>query len=172
MLLSTLEQAGLTLQAIWLTHAHFDHIGAVEDIKAVHDVPVLLHPDDKIVYDNAYKAAMLWEIPFTQPTAETTDLAARQTLTLADTDVHCLFTPGHAPGHIAFYIPSQAFVLAGDALFQGSIGRTDLPMGNHQQLIDSIKTKLLTLPDDTAVYPGHGPQTTVGFEKTHNPFLT
>jgi len=170
-LLTTLEQQKLNLEAIWLTHAHFDHIGAVQGITEVFDVPVLLHEDDFELYKNGFKAAKLWEIPFTQPTTEPTKITDNQTLVLAGTEVVCLFTPGHAPGHIAFYVPSQDFVIAGDALFQGSIGRTDLPMGNHEQLIESIKTKLLVLPDDTTVYPGHGPETSIGFEKAHNPFL-
>ncbi len=171
-LLGALEQQNLSLEAIWLTHAHFDHIGAVQGIRNTFDVPVLLHPNDKELYHNSYKAAAIWNIPFEQPTAETTDLTDEQILNLAGVDVKCLFTPGHAPGHIAFYIESQSLVLAGDALFQGSIGRTDLPSGNHTELIESIKTKLLVLPDDTQVYPGHGPETTIGIEKIYNPFLS
>ena len=171
-LIAALEEQALKLQAIWLTHAHFDHLGAVEGLTTAYDVPVYLHSNDTELYRNAFKAAKLWDIPFIQPSATTTPLAAGQTLELAGTQVHCLFTPGHAPGHIAFYLPSQRFVLAGDALFQGSIGRTDLPGGNHQTLIESIQTMLLSLPDDTTVYPGHGPETTIGLEKLYNPYLT
>ena len=94
-----------------------------------------------------------------------------QILTLGSLQAHCLFTPGHAPGHIAFYLPEEGVVIAGDALFQGSIGRTDLPGGNHARLLESIRTKLLTLPPETKVYPGHGPATTVGEEAQSNPFL-
>ena len=171
-LLYALESQALTLSAIWLTHAHFDHIGAIDGILAKYTVPVLLHPEDKPLYSNAYKAAQLWEIPFVQPSAATVDIEDKQVLTLGNTNVHCLFTPGHAPGHIAFYLPEQQLLIAGDALFQGSIGRTDLPMGNHEQLIESIKTRLLVLPDDTDVYPGHGEATTIGAEKSYNPFLS
>lgn len=172
MLLDELKRQGLTLDAIWLTHAHFDHIGAVEGITAFHNVPVLLHPDDKELYANGFKAAAIWNIPFQQPTAPTTDLAAGQVLNFAGVNVQCLFTPGHAPGHISFYLPSEGFVLAGDALFEGSIGRTDLPGGNTELLLESIKTKLLTLPDNTVVYPGHGHKTTIAKEKEYNPFIT
>jgi glyoxylase-like metal-dependent hydrolase (beta-lactamase superfamily II) len=169
-LLKALEN--LSLAAIWLTHSHFDHIGAIADIQdALGNIPVYLHPEDKVIFNNAYKAAQLWEIPFRQPKTETHNLADGQILKLNDTEVHCLFTPGHAPGHIAFYVPDKSFVLSGDALFKGGIGRTDFVMGNHQQLLDSIRTKLFTLPDDTVVYSGHGPETTIGFEKKTNPFL-
>jgi hydroxyacylglutathione hydrolase len=171
LLLSALHKQQLKLQAIWLTHAHFDHIGAIEEITAALEVPVLLHPADRPVYQNAYKAAQIWDIPFTQPTADTLDLAAEQVLMLGDTAVRCLYTPGHAPGHLAFYLESQQLVLSGDALFRGSIGRTDLPFGNQQQLLTSIRNKLLVLPDDTLVYPGHGGETDIGLEKRSNPFL-
>lgn len=171
-LLKVLEQKSLTLQAIWLTHAHFDHIGAIAEIREnLGDIPVYLHPNDTVLFENAHLAAARWEIPFRQPETKTLPLHDKQILTFSNTDIHCLFTPGHAPGHIAFYIPSQGAVIAGDALFRGSIGRTDLPMGNHKQLLESIHSKLFTLPDETVVYPGHGESTIIGFEKQTNPFL-
>lgn len=171
-LLEALSNANLTLKEIWLTHAHFDHIGALADIQDVHSVPVRMHPDDKEMYSHAGQAAQMWDIPFRQPAGSTQDLAADEVLEFGGAKVHCLFTPGHAPGHLAFYFPSEGYVIAGDALFKGSIGRTDLPMGNATQLLESIKTQLLPLPDETVVYPGHGPETTIGLEKRTNPFLT
>jgi hydroxyacylglutathione hydrolase len=171
-LLQSLKTKNLTLKAIWLTHAHFDHIGAIAEIQEIlGDIPVYLHPNDNVLFENAHLAAERWEIPFKQPKTKTLALEDKGVLEFANTKVHCLFTPGHAPGHIAFYVPSEGFVIAGDALFRGSIGRTDLPMGNHQQLLESIRSKLLTLPDETVVYPGHGPSTTISFEKQTNPFL-
>jgi hydroxyacylglutathione hydrolase len=171
-LLQALESRQLNLQAIWLTHSHFDHIGAIADIQdALGNIPVYLHPEDKIIFNNSYKAAQLWEIPFRQPQTETLDLVDGQVLKLANTEVHCLFTPGHAPGHISFYVSSESFVLSGDALFKGGIGRTDFVMGNHKRLLESIRNKLFTLPDDTVVYSGHGEKTTIGFERQTNPFL-
>lgn len=170
-LLAALEPQRLELQAIWLTHAHFDHLGALAAVLAVREVPVYLHPADRILYQRAAESAALWGLPLEQPQAETLALEDGQRLGLASHEVRCLHTPGHAPGHIAFYLPAEGLVLAGDALFQGSIGRTDLPFGDHGQLIRSIRDKLLTLPDETVVYPGHGPETTVGAERRHNPFL-
>jgi hydroxyacylglutathione hydrolase len=172
-LIKALEDKSLTLQSIWLTHAHFDHIGAIAELQEnLGDISVYLHPNDIPFFDNGHLAAARWEIPFRQPKSNPLPLEDKQMLHFANTDIHCLFTPGHAPGHIAFYIPSQNAVIAGDALFKGSIGRTDLPMGNHQQLLESIRFKLFTLPDETVVYPGHGPTTTIGFEKRTNPFLS
>lgn len=170
-LLQGLADKGARLREVWLTHAHFDHVGALADVLAKHDVPVRMHADDGPLLAQAAQAAARWDIHIKQPPTRTLDLQANQVLTLGDTSVTCLFTPGHAPGHISFYVPSQQFVLAGDALFQGSIGRTDLPMGNHAQLLESIHSQLLTLPDDTVVYPGHGPATRIGIEKRSNPFL-
>ena len=98
-------------------------------------------------------------------------IADGELLKLGDETIKTLLVPGHSPGSIAYYCPSDGIVFTGDALFHGSIGRTDLPGGNHQQLIHSIVNKLLTLPDDTVVYPGHGPSTTIGYEKQMNPYL-
>lgn len=171
-LLEALERETLSLKEIWLTHAHFDHIGALADIVEVYPVPVRLHPADKPLYEHAAQAAQLWALPFRQPQTPTQDIADGQVIHFAGADVQCLFTPGHAPGHVAFYLPSEGYVIAGDALFRGSIGRTDLPMGNAAQLLESIQTRLFGLPEDTLVYPGHGPETSVGLEKRTNPFFT
>ena len=171
LLLDVLKEKNYQLQAIWLTHAHFDHVGAVEDITQVHDVPVLLHPNDNILYDNAAKAAARWQIAIKQPGKKPSELKDGQILKIAETEVECIFTPGHAPGHIAFYIKDENLLLSGDALFKEGIGRTDLPFGDHQQLLTSIRERLFVLPDDTNVYSGHGEGTTIAHEKEYNPFL-
>jgi len=139
LLLGVLMEKGYELEAIWLTHAHFDHVGAVEDIVEALAVPVFMHPDDKVLYENAAASAARWQLEIRQPTAITTDLKDAQILKLGETEIECLFTPGHAPGHITFYIESEKLLLSGDALFKGSIGRTDFPYANHEQLITSIK---------------------------------
>jgi glyoxylase-like metal-dependent hydrolase (beta-lactamase superfamily II) len=170
-LISALETRGLSLAAIWLSHAHFDHVGAVAALKERYGAPVFLHPADDVLLEHASASAAQWGIPLRQPPRADQTLEDGQVLTLGGLEAHCLFTPGHAPGHVAFYLPELSTVLAGDALFQGSIGRTDLPFGDHAQLISSIKTKLLTLPPETKVLPGHGPATTIGAEARSNPFL-
>lgn len=162
---------GYTLQEIWLTHAHFDHVGALAELQETYDVPMYLHPADEPLLANAASSAARFGLRLRQPKINYIPLEDTQVLSFGGHEVRCLFTPGHAPGHIAFYIPDQGIVLAGDALFKGSIGRTDLPGGDHAQLIESIRTKLLTLPQETAVYPGHGPETTIGHEAKSNPFL-
>ena len=171
-LLRALDERELTLQAVWLTHAHFDHVGAVAEVLERYPVPLYLHPADAPLLAHASASAARWGIPLKQPSTDFLPLSDGQTLTLGGLRAHCLFTPGHAPGHIAFYLPEEEVVIAGDALFQGSIGRTDLPGGDHAQLLESIRTKLLTLPPQTKVHPGHGPATTVGREAQSNPFLT
>ncbi len=171
LLLGVLKEKNYRLESIFLTHAHFDHVGAVEDIIEALKVPVLLHPSDNVLYDNAAMAAARWEITIKQPTTKPKEIKDGQILKLGDTEIECIFTPGHAPGHIAFYIKAENLLLSGDALFKEGIGRTDLPFADHQQLLKSIKERLFVLPDETNVYSGHGEGTTIAHEKKYNPFL-
>lgn len=172
-----LKARAATLEAVWLTHAHFDHVGGVTALLANRPpggpdtVPVLLHPADRVLLENAVAAAARWSIQIEAPPTDTLPLEHGQVLELGGVKVNVLHTPGHAPGHCAFHIPAYAAVLSGDALFKGSVGRTDLPLADERQLRDSIRRELLSLPDDTAVLPGHGPATTIGVERYGNPFL-
>lgn len=172
-----LKERSAKLHAIWLTHAHFDHVGGVAALLANRpeggpdQPPLLMHPDDQPLLRNAVAAAAAWSFTIDAPPLNTTDLQHGQVLTLNGVSATALHTPGHAPGHVAFYFPTLGVVLAGDALFKGSVGRTDLPLADPRQLLDSIRRELLSLPDDTTVLPGHGPATTIGTERYGNPFL-
>ncbi|ACO47196.1 MBL fold metallo-hydrolase [Deinococcus deserti] len=169
-LLEVVRDAGVTVQGILLTHAHFDHIGAVQPLREALGVPVWLHPSDRALYDLGAASAARWNLPFVQPAAPDHDIKHDQEFQAGDLTLTARELPGHAPGHVVFV--GSGFVVAGDTLFMGGIGRTDLPGGNHPQLIAGIAAELLTLPDDTVVYPGHGPRTTIRRERQTNPFLT
>ncbi len=169
-LLELIRQTNVQLEAILLTHAHFDHIGAVQAIREALEVPVYLHPDATTQYMQAGLAAARWNLPFTQPRPADRELLPG-TLEAAGLPFQVLFTPGHAPGHVSLY-SSAGFVLSGDTLFRGSMGRTDLPGCDHDLLIRSITSELLSLPPATIVFSGHGMETTIGHEAKTNPFLS
>ena len=170
-ILAAVQQDGLTVRYVLLTHAHFDHIGGAKEIMEATGAPLALHPDDLPILHARGGAAMfgVWMQPCPEPTLS---LAEGQVIELGTVQLHVLHTPGHAPGHVTFHAPGGCAAFDGDVLFQMGIGRTDLPGCSFRQLMDSIHNKLFTLPDDTVIYPGHGPATTVADEKRHNPFLT
>ncbi len=161
--------AGAQLQAIWITHAHLDHIGGIAAVLREWKVPVYLHPLDRPLYDRGAQQAAAYGIPFESPPAPDFELADDDELALGALRFGVMHLPGHAPGHVGFY--GHGMLFSGDVLFAGSIGRTDLPGGSFPQIMSSIKEKLLTLPDELVVYPGHGDITTIGAERAHNPFL-
>jgi len=171
-LLAALAEAGQAPAEIWLTHAHFDHIGAVAGLREAYPVPVRLHPADAPLYDGAEQQAAWFGMSVRPPGVVPIDLADGERLTLGDHVFEVLHTPGHAPGHVAFYAADAGVLFSGDALFRGSVGRTDLPLCDPAALERSLRERLLVLPDETRVLSGHGPETTIGLERRTNPFLT
>ena len=166
-----LARHGLKVKAIVITHAHIDHIGGAAKLKAATGAPVYMNGNDQELYDHLdEQAAWLGMAP---PTRTDVDTAAKDgdSLVLGETAFHVMHTPGHTQGSISLWIPGENKLVAGDTLFRDSIGRTDLPGGDTKQILRSIHTKLMTLPETAVVIPGHGPNTTIGREKERNPFL-
>ena len=169
-ILEMVTGAGVTLDAIWLTHAHIDHIGAVAAVKRRFDVPVHLHPLDLPYYTRlSARAAEMYGIDFEQPDGPDEELADGQQLSCGALRFQVMHVPGHAPGLVAFNGHGVSF--GGDLLFAGSIGRTDLPLGNPFDMNESLARYTSALADDVIVHPGHGPSTSIGSEKRTNPFL-
>jgi glyoxylase-like metal-dependent hydrolase (beta-lactamase superfamily II) len=166
-----LQRHGLRVKAIVITHAHIDHIGGAQKLKAATGAPVYLNADDRELYDQIEMQAQWLGVP--APEQAEIDVQPRDgdSLKLGSCDFHVLHTPGHTQGSISVFIPSEGKLIAGDTLFRDSIGRTDLPGGDGRRILLSIRDKLLTLPDETVVIPGHGPNTTVARERDRNPFL-
>lgn len=169
-LLAAIDELGVTLDGILLTHTHFDHVGAVAPIAKATGAEVWVPEIEKgILADiNAY---VPWPEfgPFESWDAEHT-LTGGEKLELAGFEIDVLFTPGHSPGHVTFHVPDEAAIFSGDVLFQGSVGRTDLPGGDPQVLMETLRTLFQELPDDTLVRPGHMGITTIGVERRTNPF--
>ncbi len=160
----------LTLQAIWLTHAHLDHILGVKAVVEQTGVPVYLHAADRLLYDGVAQQGAWLGVRAEQPPAPDREIAHGDTLTVGSLDFEVRHVPGHSPGSVAIIGHGVAFV--GDAVFAGSVGRVDLPGGDGAALLASIQEQLLPLADETVVYSGHGPETTIGVERRSNPFLT
>lgn len=170
-ILQLLEDEQLTLAAVLLTHAHLDHIEGVARLVRETAAPVYLHPADRFLYDHATLQAQQFGMHVEELPAIDQTLAHGAAVTLGGVDYTIRHVPGHSPGHVLFHVAEAKSAFVGDVVFQGSIGRSDLPGGDFRQLITSIREQVLTLPDDTTLYPGHGPATTVGHERATNPFL-
>jgi glyoxylase-like metal-dependent hydrolase (beta-lactamase superfamily II) len=169
-ILAMVRDANVTLDAIWLTHAHVDHIGGIATIRRELDVPVLLHPLDLPYYTSlSARAAELYGFDFEQPDGPHAELADEEELRCGSLRFRVMHVPGHAPGHVAFSGHGVSF--GGDLLFAGSIGRTDLPLADPQAMERSL-ARYAELPAETIVHPGHGPRTTIERERRTNPFLT
>jgi hydroxyacylglutathione hydrolase len=170
-ILAVLEKHGLKVKAIVITHAHIDHIGGAAKLKAATGAPVHMNASDQPLYDSLDVQAGWLQMRTPEKTSIDTEARDGDTLQLGSTDFQVLHTPGHTQGSISLWIPQQNKLIAGDTLFRDSIGRTDLPGGDGRQILRSIRDRLLTLPEDAVVVPGHGANTTIGREKERNPFL-
>jgi glyoxylase-like metal-dependent hydrolase (beta-lactamase superfamily II) len=170
-LLHAIDELGVELDGILLTHTHFDHVGAVAPLARATGAEVWVPEIEKPVLADIM-SFVPWPGfgPYDSWDAEHT-LAGGETLDLADFEIDVIFTPGHSPGHVTYSIPEKQAVFSGDVLFQGSVGRTDLPGGDWPTLLESIRTLVDTLPEDTTVHPGHMGLTTLGAERASNPFL-
>jgi len=171
-ILRQIDSMGLTVMAIVNTHAHVDHIGAIRQIKDVTGAQIMMHEAELPLLQAASRMGRLFGIRIEQPPDPDRFLSEGEVISLGDgISLSVLDTPGHSPGGISLVTSDKKLCFAGDTLFAGSIGRTDLPGGDYHTLIASIKTKLLPLGDDMKVLPGHGPATTLGAERRYNPFL-
>ena len=166
------EQLGVNVEAIWLTHGHLDHAGGAEAAKKHFGVEIIgPHKDDKMLLDNIETHAASMQLGGMYNASPDRWLTEGETLSVGELEFEVLHCPGHAPGHVVFINHANKFILMGDVLFRGSIGRTDLPGGDHKQLLDSIDNKLMTLDDDYKFICGHSEPSTIGAERKTNPYI-
>jgi hydroxyacylglutathione hydrolase len=168
-MLAAVEREQLRIEMVVLTHAHLDHVDGVARAKEATGAPVLLHPDDEPLYHAAPTQAQWFGVRVDPLPPIDRHLAHGDTIHFGGCELEVRHAPGHAPGHVV--LVGDGFALVGDCVFAGSIGRTDLPGGDYAQLMASIRSQILTLPDETVLYTGHGPETSVGHERVSNPFL-
>lgn len=168
---TAIEKTGLKPVLLLNTHCHLDHIFGNKFVHETWGLNLHIHEKEKIVLENGPASGLRFQLPFENYEGPLIFIKEGGNIKLGDDELEVFFTPGHSPGSVSFYHEAGGFVIGGDVLFNGSIGRTDLPGGDYDVLVNSIQTKFFTLPDDTKVYSGHGPVTTVGFEKMNNPFV-
>ncbi|WP_138264420.1 MBL fold metallo-hydrolase [[Clostridium] hylemonae] len=169
-LMGHIKSEGLKIEAVLLTHGHFDHIMGLDGFLKEYDVPVYLHRDDEqLIKDPGLNQSGIYTSGYTFGSA--TYIEDNETLKTAGFEFKVLHTPGHTPGGVCYYAEAEKVLFSGDTLFQSSVGRTDFPLGSMSDLVRGIREKLMVLPDDVLVYPGHMGETTIGYEKSHNPFL-
>jgi glyoxylase-like metal-dependent hydrolase (beta-lactamase superfamily II) len=167
----TVERVGLEISQIIVTHSHIDHVGAVAQLVDEYMCPVLMHNEAEAMLKTVPQQAMMMGMRFGKVPKVDRHIGDEETLEVGSLRLRSLYTPGHAPGHLAFLVEDEDTVFSGDALFAGSVGRVDLPGGSMEVLMKSISQRLLILPDETRVRSGHGPETTIGRERVSNPFL-
>jgi hydroxyacylglutathione hydrolase len=167
----TVEKMGLEISQIIVTHSHIDHVGAVAQLVDEYVCPVLMHNEAEAMLKTVPQQAMMLGMRFGKVPKVDRHIGDEEILEVGSLRLRSLYTPGHAPGHLAFLVEDEDTVFSGDALFAGSVGRVDLPGGSMEVLMRSISERLLILPDETRVLSGHGPETTIGRERVSNPFL-
>ncbi|KKW67173.1 hypothetical protein AAV94_12350 [Lampropedia cohaerens] len=171
-ILAKVKELGVRLKAIWLTHAHIDHAGAAGELAQTHALPIIgPHPQDQFLIDSLPAQSMAYGFPLAQSFTPSRWLDDGDAVQIGNETLNVYHTPGHTPGHVIFHSSAASLAFVGDVLFAGSIGRTDFPRGDHQQLIDSIITKLWPLGGATRFVPGHGPESTFARERASNPFV-
>jgi len=168
-MLAVASRDEVSIRAIVLTHSHIDHVDGVARAKRETGAPIHLHPEAEPMYRQAAAQAEWFGVKFEPPPPVDEYLREGELVRFGDCEMEVRHTPGHAPGHVI--LVGEGVAIVGDCVFNGSIGRTDLPGGDFQTLMESIRSEILTLPDETVVYSGHGPETTIGHEKRSNPFL-
>ncbi len=168
---SFIDKMGLKPEMLLNTHCHLDHIFGNKYVSEKYQLPLRIHPGEKIVLDDAPLRGLMFNLPFDNYNGNIEYIEEAEKIQLGKDVLKTLLTPGHSPASLSFYCEADEFIVSGDVLFKQSIGRTDLPGGDFDTLINSIQTKLFTLPDATKVYSGHGPVTSIGYEKRNNPFL-
>ena len=168
-----IEEKGLKLTHIINTHLHIDHVAGIPFLRKKYGAPILAHEGDKFLGEGLAQQARMFGLDLPLDKIEISEyIKAGDKIKIGKGELEVISVPGHSKGSVALYDKAGGYLISGDALFKGSIGRTDLPGGNYRELIDSIESELLSLPDSTVVFPGHGPSSTIGEEKQSNPFLS
>lgn len=166
-----ISSEGISPKFIMLTHGHFDHVYGVKALSEAYEIPVYMDPADKVILDNDRLISGRFGMPAPDVSFKFNDLKEGDKLSFGNSSFSVISTPGHTPGGVSFYDEKDKLLFSGDTLFAGSIGRTDNEWGDYDKLIVNVMEKLMGLPGDVTVIPGHGPETDIAFERTHNPFL-